>query len=54
LTRCAAAPIETEPLFVRAGSIIPCGPRIEYAMSKSVLFDNGGIISEHRRRRNWN
>ena len=27
----AAAPIETEPLFVRAGSIIPYGPQIEYA-----------------------
>jgi len=31
----AAAPIETMPLFVRAGSIIPYGPRIEYAMEKS-------------------
>jgi alpha-D-xyloside xylohydrolase len=30
-----AAPIETEPLFVRAGSIIPYGPDIEYAMEKS-------------------
>jgi alpha-D-xyloside xylohydrolase len=28
----AAAPIETMPLFVRAGSIIPYGPAIEYAM----------------------
>jgi len=28
----AAAPIETIPLFVRAGSIIPYGPAIEYAM----------------------
>ncbi len=27
----AAAPIETVPLFVRAGSIIPYGPAIEYA-----------------------
>ena len=27
----AAAPIETMPLFVRAGSIIPYGPAIEYA-----------------------
>jgi alpha-D-xyloside xylohydrolase len=31
----AAAPIQTEPLFVRAGSIIPYGPQIEYAMEKS-------------------
>ncbi len=31
----AAAPIETEPLFVRAGSIIPYGPEIQYAMEKS-------------------
>jgi alpha-D-xyloside xylohydrolase len=30
-----AAPLETLPLFVRAGSIIPCGPAIEYAMEKS-------------------
>ena len=29
------APIQTEPLFVRAGSIIPYGPDIEYAMEKS-------------------
>lgn len=28
----ASAPIETEPLFVRAGSIIPYGPAIQYAM----------------------
>lgn len=28
----AAAPIETLPLFVRAGSILPYGPAIEYAM----------------------
>jgi alpha-D-xyloside xylohydrolase len=27
----AASPIETMPLFVRAGSIIPYGPAIEYA-----------------------
>ena len=31
----AAAPIEIMPLFVRAGSIIPYGPQIEYAMEKS-------------------
>ena len=31
----AAAPIETMPLFVRAGSIVPVGPQIEYAMAKS-------------------
>ena len=31
----APAPIETMPLFVRPGSIIPYGPRIEYAMAKS-------------------
>lgn len=28
----AAAPIETEPLFVRAGSILPYGPKVLYAM----------------------
>jgi alpha-D-xyloside xylohydrolase len=31
----AASPIETLPLFVRAGSIIPCGPTIEYAAQKA-------------------
>ncbi|HEU6446997.1 MAG TPA: glycoside hydrolase family 31 protein [Verrucomicrobiae bacterium] len=31
----AAAPVETMPLFVRAGSIIPYGPQIEYATQKS-------------------
>jgi alpha-D-xyloside xylohydrolase len=31
-TITAAAPIQTMPLFVRAGSIIPYGPAIEYAM----------------------
>ncbi len=31
----AAAPIEIMPLFVRAGSIIPYGPKIEYAMEAS-------------------
>ncbi len=31
----AASPIETMPLFVRAGSIIPYGPEIEYATEKS-------------------
>jgi alpha-D-xyloside xylohydrolase len=30
----AAAPIETMPLFVRAGSIVPYGPAIEYASQK--------------------
>jgi alpha-D-xyloside xylohydrolase len=30
-----AAPIQTEPLFVRGGAIIPYGPEIEYAMEKS-------------------
>ncbi|HEV2320197.1 MAG TPA: TIM-barrel domain-containing protein, partial [Verrucomicrobiae bacterium] len=30
-----AAPIQTEPLFVRDGSIIPYGPKIEYAMEKA-------------------
>lgn len=30
-----ASPIETLPLFVRAGSIIPYGPNIEYAMEKA-------------------
>jgi alpha-D-xyloside xylohydrolase len=31
----AAAPIETMPLFVRAGSIIPYGPPVEQAMEKA-------------------
>ena len=30
----AASPIDTMPLFVRAGSVIPYGPAIEYAMEK--------------------
>jgi alpha-D-xyloside xylohydrolase len=30
-----AAPIETMPLFVRAGSIIPYGPEIEFATAKA-------------------
>jgi alpha-D-xyloside xylohydrolase len=34
-TISAAAPIETMPLFVRAGSIIPMGPAAESAMEKS-------------------
>jgi alpha-D-xyloside xylohydrolase len=34
-TISAAAPIETMPLFVRAGSIIPMGPVVESAMEKS-------------------
>ncbi|HEY5345766.1 MAG TPA: glycoside hydrolase family 31 protein [Verrucomicrobiae bacterium] len=34
-TVSAASPIQTLPLFVRAGSIIPYGPQIEYAMEKS-------------------
>ena len=32
----AAAPIERIPLFVRAGSILPLGPDIEYASEKSA------------------
>jgi len=31
----AASPIETMPLFVRAGSILPYGPTIEYAAQKT-------------------
>ncbi len=31
----APSPIATMPLFVRAGSIIPYGPSVEYAMEKS-------------------
>jgi alpha-D-xyloside xylohydrolase len=31
----AASPIETMPLFVRAGSIIPYGPAIQYAAEKA-------------------
>jgi len=31
----ASAPIATVPLFVRAGSIIPYGPTIQYAMEKN-------------------
>ena len=30
----AAAPIETMPLFVRAGSIVPLGPDLQYALEK--------------------
>ena len=30
----AAAPIETMPLFVRAGSILPYGPAVQYAAEK--------------------
>lgn len=30
-TVAAESPIETMPLYVRAGSLIPCGPEIEYA-----------------------
>ena len=33
-TITAASPLETIPLFVRAGSIIPYGPAIEYATEK--------------------
>ena len=35
----AAAPIETMPLYVRAGSIIPMGPNVEYATQNA-----GGAI----------
>ena len=31
----AEAPVETMPLFVRAGSIVPYGPDIEYAMQSA-------------------
>ncbi len=31
----AEAPIETMPLYIKAGSIIPMGPNIEYATQKS-------------------
>ena len=31
----AASPVATMPLFVRAGSIVPYGPDIQYAMEKS-------------------
>jgi alpha-D-xyloside xylohydrolase len=34
-TLAAAAPIDTVPLYVRAGSIIPYGPSIQYAMESS-------------------
>jgi len=34
-TITAAAPIGTLPLFVRAGSIIPMGPEVEYATQKT-------------------
>ena len=30
----AAAPLERIPLFVRAGSIVPMGPDVEYAAEK--------------------
>jgi alpha-D-xyloside xylohydrolase len=32
----AAAPIETIPLYVRAGSIIPMGPYLQYATEKTA------------------
>ncbi len=32
----AAAPIERMPLFVRAGSIVPMGPNVEYASEKAA------------------
>jgi alpha-D-xyloside xylohydrolase len=32
----AAAPIETIPLFVRAGSIVPMGPYLQYATEKAA------------------
>ena len=32
----AAAPIERMPLFVRAGSIVPMGPDVEYASEKAA------------------
>ena len=31
----AAAPIETMPLYVKAGSIVPMGPNVEYATEKT-------------------
>ena len=34
-TMDTASPIETMPLFVRAGAIIPYGPRIQYAMQSA-------------------
>ncbi len=33
-TRAAAAPIDQIPLYVRAGAIIPVGPRVQYATEK--------------------
>jgi alpha-D-xyloside xylohydrolase len=35
-TADAAAPIDKLPLYVRAGSIIPMGPEMEYAMERSA------------------
>ena len=32
----AAAPLERMPLFVRAGSIVPMGPDVEYASEKKA------------------
>jgi alpha-D-xyloside xylohydrolase len=32
----AAAPLETMPLFVRAGSIIPMGPELQYTSEKAA------------------
>ena len=32
----AAAPIDRMPLFVRAGSIVPMGPDVEYASEKAA------------------
>ena len=32
----AEAPVSTMPLYVRAGSIVPMGPEVEYAMQKPL------------------
>jgi alpha-D-xyloside xylohydrolase len=32
----AAAPIETLPLYIKAGSIVPMGPYLQYATEKSA------------------
>ncbi len=32
----AAAPLERMPLYVRAGSIVPMGPDMEYASEKAA------------------
>ena len=40
----AAAPLETMPLYVRAGSIVPMGPELQYTSEKPLIPSNSGYI----------